>query len=95
LHWWFQQDEIAVAGNNKIACLLIGVACHQSFADQYPKVMRERRVGVIDALILANNATKVMTDCSSAHFKLGIVQNFVRRYRMSERGERGEDDTHP
>jgi Ankyrin repeats (3 copies) len=61
-----EQDEIAIMGDDKVDRSLIAVARRQSLANQYAKIMRQRRIGIIDALILAHDATEILTDGARA-----------------------------
>jgi hypothetical protein len=61
-----EQNKIAKPGDDEVDRMLIAVARRQSLANQYAKIMRQWRIGIVDALILTHDATEILTDGASA-----------------------------
>src|SRR6478672_7679682 len=57
-----QKDELAIAGDDEIFDLLIGVAGLQPFPHEHAEVFRERRGRIFYRLILTDEAAKPFAD---------------------------------
>ena len=69
-----EQHELAVARDQKIEHLPVAVAGVQPLAHQQAQVVRERRVGIVDRLVLADHAAQfAATDARARASSAGSV----------------------
>ena len=59
-----EQDEIPVARDEVVANPVVAVAGLQALSDQETQVARQRRVGIVDGLVLAHQAAQPGGDAS-------------------------------
>ena len=99
LDGWAQQHELAVAVDDILDCLRIGVASHQTLTQQHTDVMREIGVGFLDQFVLADQAAQVFTDGLGARFQRGVGQfllwgNGGGRAAQQNNRQNGQDPLH-
>ena len=75
-----EQHEFAVARNQELDHLLIAVALFETLAHQDAQILRQRRFGIVDRLVLANHAAQLLGKRSRPCFETGIRQNLIRLY---------------
>ncbi len=88
-----QQHELAVAGDHEGAHVAVAVAGDQALAHEHAQVAGEGRVGIVDRLVLADEAAQARRDASGPLFEGGVLQDLVRldgpcRSREDHRDER-------
>ena len=72
-----QKDELAIAGDDEIFDLLIGVAGLQPFPHEHAEVFRERRGRIVDRLILTNEAAQTFGDVPRSRLERRILQHLI------------------
>src|SRR3546814_1203765 len=85
-----QQDVVPVARGHEGDDLLVVVAGQEPFADQDPQIMGQRRVRLVDSLVLADEASETLRDLPRPGFECRIGETFgrvdgARRERMRTR----------
>ena len=68
-----EQDELAVALHDKIADTPVAVAGNETLAHKHAQILGERRVRVVDGLVLAHEAAQVRRDVARALLEAGIM----------------------
>jgi hypothetical protein len=81
-----QEDELAVAVDEIVDDLIVAVAGHQAFAHQQAQVAGERRVGIVDRLVLAHEAADVDGYGAGPGLELGIAQHLVGLHGKARAG---------
>ena len=89
-----QQDIIPVAGHDVPFDLCVGVSGQHTLTHQEPQIMRQIRIGIVDGLVLANEAAQFLPDGTCARFELGIGQHLVRPDRPRRSGPAGGNQSH-
>src|SRR5262249_26041810 len=94
-----QQHKLAVTRDQKIDHLLVALARLQSFTHEDAQVARERCVGIIDRLVLADHAAQLLRERAGACFQPSIRKDFVGpdrdRGRQGHQREQRDDKTKP
>src|SRR5215472_3921981 len=95
-----EQNIGAIALDDEGLCLFVAVAFDETFAQKHAQIVCKRRVGIIDRLILANQATKLLADMTRARLERRIAQLLVRQDRLGgrrkqqARDEENDDASH-
>ena len=84
-HPGLQQNEFAIARHHVIDHLAVAVAGLEPLAHQQAQIARQRRLGIVDRLILADHAAQVVRDRTGAGLQRRIGQNFVHLDGMERR----------
>ncbi len=84
-----EEHELAVTGDQVIEHLGVAVAGFQPFAHQQAKVAGERRIGIVDRLVLAHHAAQFMREAACARLELGVGQDFVGLHGKARRRAQG------
>ena len=79
-----EQHELAVARDEEVDHLAVAVARGQALAHQHAQILRQRRIGVVDRLVLADHAAQLLRQRAGARFERGVFQDLVGLH-----GERG------
>ena len=87
-----QQHELAVAGDDKVLDLLIRVASREPLPHQQAEVLGERRFGIVDRLVLADETAQAFGDVPRPRLERRIWQHLVRLDGLGRK--RGEVDRH-
>ena len=77
-----EQHELAIARDDEVHDLLIAVAGFQPLAHQQPQILGQGRVGIVDRLVLADEAAQAFGDGPGARLQRGIRQHLVGLHRM-------------
>ena len=72
-----QQHELAVAGDDEILDLLVAVAGLQPLAHQQAEILGERRVGIVDRLVLADETAQAFGDVPGPRLERRVWQHLV------------------
>ena len=72
-----EQDELAVARDQKIDHALVAVAGLQSLAHEDAQIARERRVRIVDRLVLADHAAQLLGEHTRARLERSVGQDLV------------------
>ena len=64
----FEQDELAVARDQEIDHLAVTVSGRDPLAHQQPQVARQRRIGIVDRLVLAHHAAQFARQVARTRF---------------------------
>jgi hypothetical protein len=72
---------LAVARGEEIEHLGIAVAGLEPLAHQQSQVAGERRVGIVDRLVLAHHAAQLARKRACTSFQLRIAEDFIRLHR--------------
>ena len=72
-----QQHELAIARHQEIDHLAVAVAGRDPLAHQEPQVARQRRIGIVDRLVLAHHAAQFARQVARAGFLRGIRHDLV------------------
>ena len=83
-----QQHELAVARDEEARHISVAVAGDEAFAHEQPQVAGERRIGIIDRLVLADEAAQVCRQVAGAGFERRIGKNLVRLHGVGRTRER-------
>ena len=88
-----QQHELAIARHQEIDHLAVAVAGRDPLAHQEPQVARQRRVGIVDRLVLAHHAAQLARQVARARFLRRIRHDLVGLHRVGGRasGHHGDD----
>jgi hypothetical protein len=78
---------LPVTRDQKLTDLCIAVAGLQALADEESQVTRQRRVRIVDRLVLADHATEFERKRAGARLKRGIAQHLVGQYCRGRRGK--------
>ena len=73
-----EQHEFAITRDQEVDHLVIAVALLQALAHQNAQILRQRRVGIIDRLVLTDHAAQFFRQRARARLEHRVVQNFVR-----------------
>ena len=90
----FEQHEFAVAGDQEVEHLGVAVAGLEPLAHQHPQVVRQRRVGIVDRLVLADHAAQFLGQRAGTGFQDRVRQHLLgldrpqRRHRREQQDER-------
>ena len=76
-----QQHELAVAVLDELRHLAVAVARLQALAHEQAQIARERRVAVVDRLVLADEAAQAGRDVPRARFERRIGEDLVGLHR--------------
>ena len=87
-----QQDEVAVAGHDEINHRLVAVSRLQALAHQNPQIAGQRRVGIVDRLVLADQTAQPARDRAGAMLEGRILEDLVGLDRMRSRQREHESD---
>ena len=87
-----EQDEFAIAGDEKIDHLRIAVAGFDPLPHQNAQIVGERRLRLVDQFVLTDQAAQFLGDRAGARFEFRVRQHFVGldgpdRERPDERDE--------
>ena len=89
-----QQHEVAIALHHEGHDLVVALAGDQALAHQDAEVAGQRRVGLVDRLVLAHQATQLPPDGAGARLQGGIVQHLAgldRRARPGRQARQGDE----
>src|SRR5205807_8203858 len=67
-----EQHELALTRDQKIDYLLVALTRLQSFAHEDTQIARERRIGIVDRLILADHAAQLLGESARACFQRSV-----------------------
>src|SRR3984893_1405161 len=89
--WRLEQDEFTVAGGQEIDHLLVRVARLQALAHQNTQIVRERRIRVVDRLVLTNHAAQLLRECPCTCLERRIRDDLIGLY--GQRGSRNKQSS--
>jgi hypothetical protein len=72
-----QEHELAVAGLDEGQHLAVAVAGGEALAHDDAQVVGQGRAGVVDRLILADDAAQFLGELAGARFERGVVQHLA------------------
>src|SRR5215218_3940414 len=79
----FEQHELAVARHQEIDHLPIAVARGDPLAHQQPQIARQRRIGIVDRLVLAHHAAQLTRELPRARLLVRIGHDLVGLHGVS------------
>src|ERR1700738_4559119 len=89
--WRLELDEIAVAGGEGRDHLLVRVARLQALAHQNTQIVRERRIRVVDRLVLTNHAAQLLRESPCTCLERRIRDDLIGLY--GQRGSRNKQSS--
>ncbi len=92
-----QQDEFTVAGNHEIDHLGVAVADLEPVAHEQAQIARQRRLGIVDRLVLAHHAAQFVRNRAGARFQRRVRENLIHLDGMQRRSthKRQHDQNNP
>ena len=72
-----QQHELAIARDDEIEHGVVAVTGHETLAHDEAQVLGERRVGIVDRLVLADEAAQLGRQAAGARLERGVLQHLV------------------
>src|SRR5205809_350305 len=80
-----QQDELTIARYDEIDHLRVAIAGVEPFAHEQTQIARQRCLGIVDRLVLADHAAQFARDLAGASLERGIRKYLVYLDRMQRR----------
>src|SRR5271165_3648617 len=85
-----EEDEIAVARDEIGAYRVVAFALLDAASNEDTDVARERRVGIVDRLVLADQAAQLGREHAGARFQRRVLHHFVRLHGEGRRRRKRE-----
>ena len=87
----FKQHELAVARDDEVAHRFVAVAGRQALAHEKPEIARQRRVRIVDRLVLADEASEARREMTRPRLERRIGQDLVRLDGIARRAARQQE----
>src|SRR5262249_19264546 len=79
-----QQDEIAIAADQKFFDRGVVVAGRKPFPDEQAEILGERRIAIVDRLVLADHAAQLLRESPRPGLQRWILEHLVGLHRKGE-----------